>query len=207
MIVELPGFQDLIHNSQSTFKTLLDALSRPGSVNEITAKLTPPSKLNIACAAACLTLFDLETEVWLQPELDDEVKSWLLFHTGCRFTEVTQQADFAVIWNLDNMPDLCQFKQGTPVYPEDSTTLLITVNAIDDIRASNHLPLQRQTLTGAGINKQITMPISLSDTFWQQWQQNHNSYPQGIDIYFFSKTQVVGLPRTSKIILKDTLRY
>lgn len=199
MIVELPGFQDLVRDSQVTFRTLLNALSRPGIAEKIDVKLIPPSELNVSCAAACLTLFDLETEVWLQPGLGEDIKSWLLFHTGCSFTKDTQQADFAVICNLENMPDLCQFKQGTPVYPEDSTTLLITVDAIDDIRASNHLSLQRQTLTGAGINQQITMPISLSDTFSQQWQQNHNSYPQGIDIYFFFETQVVGLPRTSNI--------
>ena len=195
MIVELPGFQDLIHDSQSTFKVLLDALSCPGTIKQVTVQLTPPSKLNIACAAACLTLFDIETKVWLQPGFDKEAKDWLLFHTGCRFTKDTQQADFALIWDIDNMPDLEQFKQGTPVYPEDSTTLLITVKARFSL-TSDKSPV----LTGAGINGQITMPIALSNTFWQQWQHNHNSYPQGIDIYFFSKTQVIGLPRTSNFI-------
>ena len=193
MIVELSGFQDLIHDSQSTFKVLLDALSRPGSVNEITAQLTPPSKLNVGCAAACLTLFDLETKVWLQPELGEEVKNWLLFHTGCRFAENTSQADFAVIWDLNNMPDLSQFKQGTPVYPEDSTTLLIMVETFYETS------LQQQTLTGAGIDEQITMLINLPNTFWQQWQQNHNSYPLGVDIYIFSNNEVIGLPRTSQV--------
>ncbi len=196
MIVELSGFQDLIHDSQSTFKILLDALSRPGSVNEITAQLTPPSKLNIACAAACLTLFDLETIIWLQPELDEEVKSWLLFHTGCRFTSNTQQADFAVIWDMNNMPDVSQFKQGTPVYPEDSTTLLIMVGRQEIDVPSNNYPI----LSGAGIDGQIIMGINLSDSFWQQWQQNHNSYPLGVDAYFFFDRGVIGLPRTSKII-------
>ena len=142
MIVELPGFEDLIHNSQSTFKVLLNALSRPGTIKQITTQLTPPSGFNIACAAACLTLFDLET---------------------------------------------------TPVYPEDSTTLLITLGAKGFSPLSDQLP----KLTGAGIDGQITMPINLPDTFWQQWQQNHNSYPQGIDTYFFSENKVVGLPRTS----------
>lgn len=193
MIVELPGFQNLIHDSQSAFRVLLDALSRPGTIKQISAQLTPVSGLNTACAAACLTLFDLETQVWLQPELDEEAKDWLLFHTGCRFTEDTQQADFAVICNLNNMPNLSQFKQGTPVYPEDSTTLLIQVETFSDASS------QKRILTGAGINKQITMPINLPDNFYQRWQQNHNSYPQGIDIYFFSKAQVIGLPRTSQV--------
>ena len=197
MIVKLPGFQDLIHDSQSTFKTLLNALSRPGTINNIAAQLIPPKGLNIACAAACLTLLDLETQVWLQSGLDKKVKNWLLFHTGCRFTEDPKQADFAVIWDLHSMPDISQFKPGSPVYPEDSTTLLIQVEAFHETS------LQRQQtpiLTGAGINKQIVMPINLPDTFWQQWQLNQNYYPQGIDIYFFSETQVIGLPRTSKII-------
>jgi alpha-D-ribose 1-methylphosphonate 5-triphosphate synthase subunit PhnH len=195
MIVELPGFQNLIHDSQSTFKVLLDALSRPGTIEQITARLTPPSGLNIACAAACLTLLDLETQVWLQPGLDEEIKDWLLFHTGCRFTEDTQQADFAVIWDIDSMPDLAQFKQGTPVYPEDSTTLLVSVGAFSDCER-----LAKQiTLKGAGINGQIAMPINLPDSFWKQWQKNHNSYPQGIDIYFFSEDRVIGLPRSSEI--------
>ncbi len=192
MITNLPGFQDLVHDSQSTFRVLLNALSRPGTINKISVQLTPPTGLNIACAAACLTLLDLETLVWLQPGLNEEVKNWLLFHTGCRFTEKTNQADFAVIWNLDNMPNLSQFKQGTPIYPEDSTTLLITVGT-NNVRTIRETP----QLTGAGINQQITMPIDLPDLFWQQWQQNHNSYPLGIDIYFFSEDKVVGLPRTS----------
>ena len=191
MITNLSGFQDLIHDSQNTFRVLLNALSRPGTINKITVELTLPAGLNIACAAACLTLLDLETKVWLQPKLNEEVKNWLLFHTGCRFSEDTTQVDFAVIWDINNMPPLCQFKQGTPVYPEDSTTLLITVGAFHES------PLQQQKLTGAGINQQITMPINLSDSFWQQWQQNHNSYPLGVDIYLFSDNNIIGLPRTS----------
>ena len=193
MIIELPGFQDLIHDSQTTFRTLLNALSRPGTINEISLELTPPSELNIACAAACLTLLDLETQVWLQPGLDEEVKNWLLFHTGCRFTENAKQADFAVIWDIDNMPPLSQFKQGTPVYPEDSTTLLIQLEGFYE----TPLRQNQTTLTGAGINQQIAISINLPNSFWQQWQQNHNSYPLGVDMYFFSETKVVGLPRTS----------
>ncbi|WP_036478506.1 phosphonate C-P lyase system protein PhnH [Myxosarcina sp. GI1] len=194
MIVELPGFEDLTHDSQSTFRVLLNALSHPGTINKITAQLTPPWQLNIACAAASLTLLDIEILVWLQPGLNEEVKNWLLFHTGCRFTENTKLADFAVIWDVNNMPSLSQFKQGTPVYPENSTTLLITVEAIGE------LSLQPRKLIGAGIKEQITMPINLPEIFWQQWQQNHNSYPLGIDIYFFYQNKVLGLPRTSKVI-------
>ena len=194
MVVEFPGFKDLIHDSQSTFRILLDALSRPGTIKQINAPLRPPLGLNQACAAACLTLLDLETKVWLQSGIDQAIKDWLLFHTGCRFVQDLSLADFAVISDLNNMPNLSQFKQGTPVYPEDSTTLFIQLETF------NPASVQPKILTGAGINQQIAMPINLPDNFWQQWQQNHKSYPQGIDIYFCSQTQVIGLPRTSNFI-------
>ena len=202
MIVELPGFRDLVRDSQATFRTLLNALSRPGIVEKIDVKLIPPSglnlSLNVSCAAACLTLFDLETKVWLQPGLGEEIKSWLLFHTGCSFTNDTQKADFAVIWDINNMPELSQFKQGTPIYPEDSTTLLIMIGKqeIDMPYPSDKYPI----LSGAGIDGEITLDIILPDSFWQQWQQNHDSYPLGVDVYFFFNKEVVGLPRTSSII-------
>ena len=192
MITTLPGFKNLVHDSQGTFRTLLNALSRPGTINQVTAQMTAPSGLNIACAAACLTLLDLETRVWLQPGLNQEVKNWLLFHTGCQFTKDTNQADFAVIWDINNMPNLSQFKQGTPVYPEDSTTLLIIIR---EIRESSRQ--QMPILTGSGIKGKIAIPIALPDSFWQQWQQKHDTYPLGLDIYFFSENKVIGLPRTS----------
>ena len=200
MIVELPGFKDSIHDSQTTFRTLLNALSRPGTANKIDVELTPPSGLNVslntACAAACLTLLDLETQVWLQPGLDEEIKNWLLFHTGCGFTGDTNKADFAIIWNIENMPDISKFKQGTPVYPEDSTTLLMMVGRHEIDMPSDKYPI----LSGAGIDGQITLGLNLSDSFWQQWQKNHNSYPIGVDIYFLFYNGVIGLPRTSYVV-------
>ena len=93
---QLPGFKDPVHEAQQTFRALLDALARPGMA-QTTAAVTPPAGLTSGCAAACLTLLDLETVVWLQPEISAPAKSWLLFHTGCRFTEQPQSADFALI--------------------------------------------------------------------------------------------------------------
>ena len=71
--------------------------------------------------------------------------------TGCCFTDNRDRADFAVIWDIETMPDLSQFKQGTPVYPEDSTTLLIMIGRQElDIPCDNY-----PVLSGAGINGQI----------------------------------------------------
>jgi alpha-D-ribose 1-methylphosphonate 5-triphosphate synthase subunit PhnH len=33
-----------------------------------------------------------------------------------------------------------------------------------------------------------------------QWQHNHASFPRGVDVFLTTPTQVVGLPRTTRIV-------
>ncbi|WP_293142697.1 phosphonate C-P lyase system protein PhnH [Okeania sp. SIO3I5] len=40
--------------------------------------------------------------------------------------------------------------------------------------------------------------------FRSEWETNLNNYPLGIDIFFFVKNTVIGLPRTTKISKADT---
>jgi len=191
MITQLPGFSDLVHDSQSTFRALLAALAQPGQINSITAQVTPPPHLTLACAAACLTLLDLDTQVWLQPSFGEQVKAWLLFHTGCRFTDNPQSANFAVIENLTAMPSLATFNQGTAEQPENSTTLLVQL--------PNWTGEQALYWRGPGILDQRQILVNLPPTFEQEWAANRQAYPLGIDIFFFTQEQVIGLPRTTSL--------
>lgn len=189
VITTLPGWRDRVHDAQQTFRMLLDALANPGLPQAIAVPLTPPLGLLPTTAAACLTLLDLDTRVWLQPGLDAAVADWLLFHTGCRFTPSSDEADFAVIWDLASCPLLEAFHWGSPEYPEASTTLLIQI-----AQFSQGVPMQ---LSGPGIPDRRSIDPPLPDTFWQQWQRNHQAYPQGVDVFLFSPQQVMGLPRSS----------
>jgi alpha-D-ribose 1-methylphosphonate 5-triphosphate synthase subunit PhnH len=188
---QLPGFNDAVHDAQRTFRALLDALARPGIV-QTTATVTPPAGLTIACAVAGLTLLDLETTVWLQSGTSDAVRAWLLFHTGCRFTEAPQDADFAIITNLSTMPPLAAFHWGTAEYPEGSTSLLIQLPSLTGATTVN--------LQGPGIRQAIALQTPLGPHFWQQWQEMTASYPLGLDAWCLADHQVVGLPRTARVI-------
>ncbi|MDB9529043.1 phosphonate C-P lyase system protein PhnH [Oscillatoria sp. CS-180] len=190
MLTQLPGFQDSVHDSQQTFRALLNALARPGVPQAITAAMTPPAGLVPSCAAAALTLIDLETVVWLQPEIAPSVRGWLLFHTGCRFTNVLREADFAFIPEVTSLPDLRTFCWGSPEYPEASTTLFLQCASL-----SGGVPT---TLQGPGIQTTIRVDLPLPDRFWQQWQVMTTHYPLGLDIWCFSEHQVLGLPRTAQ---------
>jgi alpha-D-ribose 1-methylphosphonate 5-triphosphate synthase subunit PhnH len=186
----LPGFKDPVHDAQQTFRALLDALARPG-ISQATTPVSAPEGLTTGCAAACLTLLDLETTVWLQPGMPEAAKSWLLFHTGCRFTSQPQSADFAVISDLETMPRLDSFNWGTAEYPEASTSLLMQ---LPSLQGRHSIPLE-----GPGILDAITIQTPLSQDFWQQWQEMTDDYPLGLDAWCFADSQVLGLPRTARV--------
>jgi len=187
-----PGFRDRVHDAQQTFRTLLDALSCPGDVKAIAAALVPPHGLTPACAAACLTLLDLETRVWLQPGLDADVAGWLVFHTGCRFTPDPQNSDFALVWDLAQLPNLAAFNWGTAACPEASTTVFLQVEQLTD-----GIPV---VLTGPGIWPERAIAPQLPEQFWPQWQHHSPAYPRGIDLFLFGQHDVMGLPRTSTLV-------
>lgn len=189
VLTQLPGFRDPVHDAQRTFRALLTALSQPGTPHT-PAMLTPPPGLTPSCAAAALTLFDLETAVWLQPGLPAAAQNWLLFHTGCRFTDTSATADFAIVAEVATMPTLASFNWGTPEYPEASTTLLLQT-------APGDRPV---TLQGPGILNQVEMAVALPTSFWQQWQTMTTHFPLGLDLWCCSPTQVWGLPRTARLV-------
>ena len=190
MVTQLAGFIDTVHDAQQTFRALLDALARPGML-QTTVSLKPPAGLVPSCAAACLTLLDLETLVWLQPGLTEDVRSWLVFHTGCRFTHNPQTADFALIWDIDNAPNLDEFAWGNAEYPEASTSLLIQLPTLTDGESIS--------LKGPGILESIEVKLPLSAAFWQQWETMTDEYPLGLDCWCFAQQQIMGLPRTARV--------
>lgn len=171
---------------------MLRALANPGSHCQITALVEAP-QLSPACAAACLTLLDLETQLWLQPTFAEDVKTWLLFHTGCLLTSA-QTANFAIINDCASMPALSAFNQGSDQEPEAATTLLVQVENLETGESIR--------ITGPGIDGINSLSVGgLSAAFWQDLVNNVRSYPKGIDIFLFTRDTVVGLPRTTKIVI------
>ncbi|NJM98277.1 MAG: phosphonate C-P lyase system protein PhnH [Phormidesmis sp. RL_2_1] len=192
----LPGFKAPVHQAQQTFRALLAAIAQPGECHAPNVSICAPQGLTPLCAAACLTLFDLETTVWLQPSCSSDgltsVQDWLQFHTGCRFSDQPQAATFAVIADLPSAPELKDFNWGSAEDPEQSTTLLIQVP--DLTTGSIHL------LSGPGILASVAFAPAVPPSFWQQWRANHSAYPQGVDCFFFSPERLVGLPRTVQLL-------
>ncbi|MDD7911784.1 phosphonate C-P lyase system protein PhnH [Pseudovibrio exalbescens] len=194
-----PGLKNPVHDAQKIFKVAMNALARPGSLQEMPELgLEVPAPLTQTVAALALTLLDYDTPVYLDPALAQEVDvvDYLRFHTGAPIVALASDAAFALISDPAKMSAISGFAVGTDEYPDRSTTLLI---AVDDMTNTSGA-----TLSGPGIKTETEFDAApLSPAFWPQMIANQTLYPLGVDVLFASPTHVAGLPRSSKISMKE----
>src|ERR1700689_3324642 len=84
-VAELPaGFADKVTSAQAVFRSVMDAMARPGSVQRVAAVTGAPAAMMRATAAIALTLFDHDTPIWLDPLMSEtsEGTKGLKFQTG-----------------------------------------------------------------------------------------------------------------------------
>jgi alpha-D-ribose 1-methylphosphonate 5-triphosphate synthase subunit PhnH len=189
-----PGFADPVHDAQGTFRTVMDALARPGRVRPIAGSLRPPEPLTPEIAAIALTLTDADTPVWLDAALAGapEVAAYLRFHTGAPLTDDPSRAAFALVRDPGRCPPLTRFSRGTPAYPDTATTLVLAFDAITDGAG-----LQ---LTGPGIRGSARLaPTPLPGGLVAQLAANRADFPLGVDLILTAPGRVAGLPRSTAV--------
>ena len=188
----LGGFESPVFDSQATFRALLRANSYPGQIEKISVGLNPPEGMDTAAAAICLTLLDFEVNVWLDSGFDsEEISSYLGFHCGCTVTPVAEKADFVLISDLENLPELSMFKIGTSELPDRSATMIIRVPEISGDAGG-------MELTGPGIETTKSLKIpGIPEAFWQERRDMAEMFPQGIDLIFTANDKVCALPRST----------
>jgi alpha-D-ribose 1-methylphosphonate 5-triphosphate synthase subunit PhnH len=189
MSIDLPGFADPVLGAQSSFRAILDAMSRPGTIHEVGAALVPPAPLAQATAAVLLTLVDADTALHLG-EGCDAARDWIVFHCSAPITAQIDAADFAVALTL---PDLATLNAGSDDGPELGATLILQIASFE----------RGQTLhlAGPGLAAPTTLEIDgLPDDFVTAWATNHARFPRGVDIILCAGTRLVALPRSLRIV-------
>ena len=188
------AFADPVFDAQRVFRAAMNALARPGSILDLGASVRPPEPLSPELAALALALADHETPIWLDAALagSDEVRDFLRFHTGAPITTRPDEAAFALVGNPALCPPLASFAQGTPEYPDRSTTLFIHPVELGGDGGF--------TLRGPGIADTAQLGIaSLPPDFANQWADNRRLFPRGVDLLFVANGRVAGLPRTTQL--------
>ncbi|MFQ1699884.1 phosphonate C-P lyase system protein PhnH [Loktanella agnita] len=178
------GFSTPATDAAHAFRAVMDAMARPGTIQQITGA-TPPAPLSAAAGAVLLTLCDTDTGLTLSGDHNSPaIRDWLAFHTGAPLV-APAQADFA-LGRWDTLQPLSAYPIGTADYPDRSTTLIIEVGAL-----TNDGP----TLTGPGIKDSAT--LSLPETTF--FQANHAQFPLGLDCIFTCDNRLAALPRSTKV--------
>ena len=198
-IAEMPaGFADKVIAAQSTFRTVMDAMARPGSLQLIRAVSGVPAPMMRGAAAFALTLFDQDTPVWLDEKLatSGDVIKWIKFHTSAPVIADAAGSSFAVIADPIQLPEFSRFALGTPEYPDRSTTIVIQVASLSEGPAYR--------LSGPGIDGVMVLraAIGVPDLI-DRLAENARQFPRGIDLLLVSGESIVALPRTTRLVAQE----
>jgi len=199
-IAELPpGFADKVLSAQSTFRSVMDAMARPDSVQHIVPMAGTPGPMMRDVAAIALTLFDHDTPLWLDARMAEssDVVKWLKFHTGAPVIQDSSIASFALIGDGALLPALERFALGTSEYPDRSTTLILQVDRLD--------AGQSFELRGPGIDGVATLRASIKPAdLFERLRVNEALFPRGIDVVLVADDAVVAIPRTTRVVSKGS---
>ena len=182
------GFSHPAIQSAHAFRSVMNAMARPGTIQDI-AGAQPPTQISNAAGAVLLTLCDTDTPIYLTGDADcAEVRAWLAFHTGAPLTGPSH-CKFA-LGSWDALAPLSAYPAGTSEYPDRSTTLIVECDTLSAAGA---------TLTGPGI--QSSASLSLPDV--EAFQRNSALFPLGLDFVFTCCDQVAALPRSTKVTVME----
>jgi alpha-D-ribose 1-methylphosphonate 5-triphosphate synthase subunit PhnH len=195
-VVELPaGFADKVLSAQSTFRSVMDAMARPGSVQRIVSAAGTPSAMMCGTAAIALTLFDHDTPVWLDAAMSatSDVAKWLKFHTSAPVVADSSIAGFALVGDPENLATLDRFAFGSNEYPDRSTTLILQVESLTNGPAVE--------LRGPGIDGSATLRASIQpQDLFERLAVNATLFPRGIDVVLVHDDSIVAIPRTTRLV-------
>ncbi|WP_374330651.1 phosphonate C-P lyase system protein PhnH [Aestuariivirga sp.] len=191
------GFTDVAVQSAHAFRSIMQAMARPGRVMLLDADIEPPAPLLPSAAAVALTLCDFQTPVWLSPELDNErVVHYLRFHAGAPIVAEPQAAQFVFTTAVELLPQPGLLLQGTHEYPDRSATLVIQVAGFGATDVE---------LSGPGIRGAEHFGVAgLDEVFWSAMAENHARFPVGIDVIFAAPAQLAALPRSTAIRMLES---
>jgi alpha-D-ribose 1-methylphosphonate 5-triphosphate synthase subunit PhnH len=178
------GFSDMPTEAAQGFRSVLDALSRPGSIVRLTGA-TPPAPLSPAAGAVALVLLDNTTPLYLAPGHDTPaLRAWLAFHTGAPLVSAGTAMFALGTWPA--LQPVSRFATGTSDYPDLAATLIVETDQLDPSGARLHGP------GIAGIAR-LSLPEIAA------FRANRALFPLGFDTFFTCGDRLAGLPRSTQV--------
>lgn len=184
MSVLAGGFPDPAAQSARGFRALLEAMARPGRIQQV-AGAAPPAPLSVAAGVAVLVLCDDTTPLHLAAGFDTpDLRDWITFHTGAPLVGA-EAAQFA-LGDWAGLQPLDRFALGDPAWPDRSVTLVVELPGLDN---------SGPRLTGPGIEREIRLSLPETAAF----QANRALFPLGFDTILTCGNRLAALPRSTRV--------
>jgi alpha-D-ribose 1-methylphosphonate 5-triphosphate synthase subunit PhnH len=190
--------------AQRAFRTLLQAMSRPGRVFE----LPPVPAVGSGPWSAMLVLMQslLDQEVGLaviggRGSGFEELQSLIAKRTRCRKAGV-EQADFFIIADGDSRGEILRAKRGTLQYPDTSATVVFSVRSL--LFTEEEKPAI--ALRGPGIRQELLLgPIQgLGPRELEHLKALNSDFPLGVDAVFIDAVgRILCIPRSTTIRIME----
>lgn len=172
------------------FRNILQALSRPGTVHEVSRSVSgrePALELVASC------LLDAESSIASLRDDDAQLVTEICRLTGCVRT-APELADFVLAGSGATMGRISRLRTGDPDYPDQGATVIYLV---DEIRPEGGA----WSWKGPGIQTEIRPDIDgLGELELGSLRDINHSYPLGLDAIFLDRLgKIAALPRSTRI--------
>ncbi len=194
------GFEQPAQAAQQTFRSVLEAMARPGRVQRIAASALAGIEAPGVGAGLCavlLTLLDGECSLHVDDALPrDALLPYLRFHTGVRAGPARAACDFVIAPSQASAGLWTELRSGSDEAPQRGATLIVEVAALDAALAS----AVRLRLSGPGIETVQRLSVGGPGVeFWHARIAVESQFPHGIDLLLCCADRVAAVPRSTRV--------
>lgn len=193
---------DTVFNAQEHFRLLLDSMARPGKINTFgEIAILPPDGLNESAALTGFALLNPDVTYYIAEDTDGVIGTYLQINTGAQQAEISS-ADYIFLSGEYFSEELFGARVGIPTYPEDSATLVISVEQISEEPIEGGITI---TLKGPGVNGEAVAYVSgLGIELLEFVKEQNAEYPLGIDLIIAGKqNDILCIPRSNKFTFSE----
>ena len=188
---------DTVFDAQQHFRLLLDSMARPGKINSFPATdILPPEGLGQAAALTAFALLNPDVTYYIAADNRDDIAAYLLVNTASRQADISV-ADYIFLQEGHDALGLSEARIGTPIYPEDSATLIAGAILVSEQPHEGSLAI---TLKGPGVNGEAKVFVSGINAGLLDFVNEQNAeYPLGTDLIITDRhNNILCIPRSNK---------
>ena len=195
MTLQTKHSYDAVFDSQKTYRLMLEAMSNPTRIVDISQmlpKFSASTGIHAAFLAVAMTLLDNEVSfcAYKNPSLSDEIASLTLAATAS-----VETADYLFVSNSNDIHSVIWYaKCGTLSDPHKSATVIIENDSMPDCEL---------TFYGPGINGSATVQTTqtVKEAIIRRDAREYE-YPEGVDLIFVSSVgEMFAIPRLVRYLV------